>query len=117
MMAEPSRCGCYLPTTGQQGTPAVISRAASSQLTVVVAGFDGEAQVAEDLDGAGLAALEVTGGQALSRGELVGGAEDRLGRVATFIPDEVVRRRGRETVRGEEGLRAEAVVLLDGAHH
>ena len=41
--------------------------------------LDGEAQLFEHRDGAGLAALEITGPKALAGGELVGRAQDGLG--------------------------------------
>jgi Periplasmic binding protein len=82
-----------------------------------LAGLDGEAQVTEDPDRARLPALKVARGQALAGGELIGRAQDGLGRVAAFVPDQVIRRGGGEAVRGEELLRTEPVVLGNGAHH
>jgi hypothetical protein len=52
-------------------------------------GLDGEAQFAEDGDSAGFAAFEVGGSEALAGGELVSGAQDRLGRVTALVADQV----------------------------
>src|SRR5262249_58023411 len=63
-----------------------------------------EAELSEHRDGARLPAFEIAGGKALARGELIGGAQDRLGRVAAVLPDQGVgRRRGGGGV-GEERL-------------
>src|ERR1700722_5066626 len=80
-------------------------------------GLDGEAQFAEDGDGAGFAAFEVGGSEALAGGELVGGAQDRLGRVTALVADQVVGRGRAEAVDGEELVRAEPVVFLQRAQH
>jgi hypothetical protein len=66
--------------------------------------LDVEPQVAEHGDRAGLAALEIAWSQALAGGELVRRAQDRLRRVAAFVPDQVVRGGRAETVFGEELL-------------
>jgi hypothetical protein len=63
--------------------------------------LDGESELFEHGDGAGLAALEITGVKALAGGELVGRAQDGLGRVTAFVPDQVIRRGRAETVGGE----------------
>ncbi len=82
-----------------------------------LAGLDGEAQVAENPDRAGLPALEIAGSQPLARGELIGRAQNGFRRVAAFVPDQVIRRGGGEAVRGEEAGRTQPVVLLNRAHY
>src|SRR6185437_8994877 len=77
----------------------------------------GESQTRQHLDGAGLAALEVTGGKPLTSGQLVRRAQDCLRRVSAVLPDQLVRRRRSETVLGEELLGSEPVVLGDRAHY
>src|SRR5262249_48402303 len=79
--------------------------------------LDVESQISEHLDGAGLAALEITGGEALTGRERVGGAQDGFGRVGAVAFHQLVGRGRRETVLGEEPLRSEAVVLLHRAYH
>src|ERR1700733_2060914 len=82
-----------------------------------MARLDVEAEGPEHLDGAGLAALEVTGGKPLAGRELVGRAQDRLRRVRALLPDQVVGRGRGVPVRGEELLRAQPVVLLERPDH
>src|SRR3984957_17396383 len=80
-------------------------------------GLNVESERPEHLDGAGLAALEITGGKPLPDGELVGGAQDRLRRVRALLPDQVIGRGRGVAMGGEKLLRAEPVVLLQRAHH
>src|SRR5262249_2259930 len=107
----------------RQPRPAPPRRAAAhgARLSLRLAGWslsgpDVEPEVSEDLDRARLPALEITGSKTLSCGELVRRAEDRLRRVAAFLPDQLIRRGRGETVLGEELLRPQPVVLLQGAH-
>src|SRR5438876_4161916 len=48
--------------------------------------LDGESQLSEHPDGAGLPALEIAGGKALASGELISCAQDRLRRVTALPP-------------------------------
>src|SRR5678815_2088513 len=54
--------------------------------------LDGEPKLSEHLDGSGLPALEITGRKALTRGEFVSRAQDRLRRVEAFVPDQIIGR-------------------------
>ena len=67
--------------------------------------LDGESKLSEHLDGAGLPALEISGGKALARGELISRAQDCFRRVKAFVPDQIVRRGRSESVRREEPVR------------
>src|SRR5437899_5200294 len=67
--------------------------------------------------GAGLAALEITGGKALAGGEFISGAQDCFRRVTAFVPDQVISRGRGETMLREELLRPEPIVLLYRAQH
>ena len=67
--------------------------------------LDGESKLSEHLDGAGLPALEITGGKALARGELISRAQDCFRRVTAFVPDQIVSRGRSESMRREEPLR------------
>src|SRR5215469_5993241 len=80
-------------------------------------GLDGESQLYEHRVGAVFPALEIAGGEALAGGELVRGAQDCFRRVTVFVPDQVVGGGRAETVRGEELLRPQPVVLRYRAHH
>src|SRR5262249_30736412 len=91
---------------GMPGTGAWLHRSGWAS-SLLLDCLNGEAQLSENLDRAALSALEITGGKALPRGELVRGAQDCLRRVATFLPDELVRRRRGETVLREEFLRTQ----------
>jgi hypothetical protein len=62
-------------------------RAARSSLVL-----DGKSHTSEHLDGAGFAALEVTGGKPLNGSEFVRRTQDCLRRVAALLPDQLVRR-------------------------
>src|SRR5512133_3682937 len=79
--------------------------------------LDGESKLCEHLDGAGLPALEITGGKALARGELISHAQDCFRRVTAFVPDQIISRGRSESMRGEEPLRPQSVVLLYRAQH
>src|SRR5436190_3153802 len=72
--------------------------------------LDGESERSEHPDGAGLPALEVTRAKLPSRGELIRCAQDRLRRVTSSVPDQLVRRGRRETMLREELLWAQPVV-------
>jgi hypothetical protein len=61
-----------------------------------------ESQISEHLDGAALAALEVSRGKPLAGSELVRSAQDCLRRVAALLPDQLVRRGRGEPMVGEE---------------
>src|SRR5215475_10210107 len=73
-----------------------------------------KAELGEDPHRAGLATLEVARGQAGTRGEFICRAENRLGRVAPFVLDQLVGGRRREPMRLEESVRAQPVVLGQG---
>jgi hypothetical protein len=47
--------------------------------SLVSSRVDGESQIPEHSHGAGLAALEITGGKALAGGEFISGAQDCFG--------------------------------------
>src|ERR1700733_1353764 len=79
--------------------------------------LDGEAQPSEHRYGSGLPALEIAGCEALTGGELVGGAQDCLRRVPALLPHQVVRCGGSKTVFRIELLGSELVVLLYRAQH
>jgi hypothetical protein len=79
--------------------------------------LDGESQVSEHLDRTALPALEITGGQALAGGELIGRAQNRLRRVAALLPEELIGRGPGEAVLSEERLWPQPVVLLYRAQH
>src|SRR5262249_31308921 len=72
---------------------------------------DRESELSEDFHRAGLPALEVTGGKAPARYELVSCTQDCFGRVAAFLPDQLVRRGRGETMLRKELFRAQSVVL------
>src|SRR5262245_40017178 len=80
-------------------------------------GLDRESQSFEDLDRAGLPALEISGGDAMARGQLVRGAQDRFRWVTPLVPDHLVRCGTSEPMLGEEPLRPQSVILLDRTHH
>jgi hypothetical protein len=67
--------------------------------------LDGESKLFENLDGAGLPALEITGGKALAGGELIGCAQDCFRWVKAFFPHQIVSRGRSESMRREEPLR------------
>ena len=67
--------------------------------------LDGEPQPSQHGDGAALAALEIARVEALAGGELISGAQDGLGRVEAFLPDQVVGRGRTEAMCGEKALR------------
>jgi hypothetical protein len=118
---QPSRSPGTTPLPGTaelRPTPAAHPRLlASSSSAAWSALLDGESQLSQHPDSAGLPALEVTGGKALARGELVGCAEDRFRQVTALVPDQLVRPGRGETVRGEERLRPQPVVLLCRVQH
>src|SRR5438874_483543 len=67
--------------------------------------LDGESKLSEDFDGAGLPALEITGGKALARGELISRAQDCFRRVTAFVRDQIISRGRSESMGREEPLR------------
>jgi hypothetical protein len=77
----------------------------------------GESQLSGHVDGAALAALEMTGAKALARGRLIGGAQYALRRVTAFIPDQLISRGLAATMLREEPRGPEPVVLLYRAQH
>src|SRR6476646_3914516 len=77
----------------------------------------GESQISEHLDGAALAALEVGRGKPLAASELVRRTQDRLGRVAALLPNQLVRCGGGESMLAEEPLCAKVVVFRHRAHY
>src|SRR5690349_14350581 len=79
--------------------------------------LDSESQSSEYRDGAVLAALEITGSEALARGELVSRAQDCLRRVTALVPDQVISCGGAESMRRKECLRPQPVVFLYCAQH
>jgi hypothetical protein len=50
----------------------------------------GESRLSGHVDGAALAALEITGAKAPARGQLIGGAQYALRRITAFIPDQAL---------------------------
>src|SRR2546427_13236489 len=60
-------------------------------------------------------ALEITGGKALARGELISRAQDCFRRVTAFVPDQIVSRGRSESMR--RALRPQSVVLLYRTQH
>src|SRR6185437_14509036 len=79
--------------------------------------LDGESQLSQHRDGAGLPALEIAGAKALARGELIRCAQDCFRRVTAFVPDQVIGRGRAETMRREELLGLQPVVLLYRAQY
>src|SRR5215471_17404458 len=79
--------------------------------------LDGESQLAEDRDGPGLPALEITRAEALARGELISGTQDGLVRVTAFVPDQLITAAPAETMRRKELLRPQPVVFLYRAQY
>jgi len=71
----------------------------------------------EYVDGTRLPALEIAGGEAPARRELVRSAEKGLRWVAAVVADQLVGRRPREPVLREELIWPEPVVFLYRAHH
>src|SRR5580692_8114667 len=96
---------------------AVITIALVSALARRAARLDGKPQVSEHLDRTALPALEITGGEAVARGELVRGAQNCLRGVTAFLPHQVISRGGGEPVRSEKGARSQLVIIRDGPHH
>src|SRR5439155_26513703 len=76
-----------------------------------------ESQLPEHLDGPALPALEITSGKTLASRELVRRAQNRLGRITAFLPNQVIRRGGGESMRRKEPLRPQPVVLLYRPQH
>ena len=68
-----------------------------------------ESQVSEYPDGAASPALEITGGEALARRELIGCAQDGFRRVTAVALDQLVGCGRSETMVSEEPLRSESV--------
>src|ERR1700746_3650450 len=79
--------------------------------------LDDEPQLSEHRHGAVLPALEIAGGEALARREFICGAQNGFRRVTACVPDQVISRRGAETMRREERLRPQLVVLLYRAQY
>src|SRR6266480_1691394 len=79
--------------------------------------LDGESQLPEHRDGAALPALEITGGKALARGELISCAQDCLVRVTAFVPDQLITPARAEAMLREELLGPQPVVFLYRAQH
>ena len=74
--AEPPQQGCYLRDRAD---------VRASFMRLVVSRLDGELELSEHLDGAGLPALEITGGKALARSELISRAQDCFRRVTALL--------------------------------
>ena len=66
--------------------------------------LDGESELSEHPDGAGLPALEITGGKALARGELISCAQDRFRWVRACVPDQLISCGAGETMLREKNL-------------
>src|SRR5262245_3957329 len=92
-------------TFGHAETPRAVTSGVAA-LRCRSSRLDGESKLSEHLDGAGLPALEIAGGKALPRGELISRAQDRFRRITASIPDQVIRRGGSESMRREEPVRA-----------
>src|SRR5262245_5383490 len=92
-------------TFGYAETPRAVTSGVAS-LRCWSSRLDGESKLSEHLDRAGLPALEIAGGKALPRGELISRAQDRFRRITASIPDQVIRRGGSESMRREEPVRA-----------
>src|SRR3954463_13180903 len=75
--------------------------------------FDLESQSSQNLDRAGLAALEIARCKACRRRHLVGASENRLRRIGRTVPEQLIGRRRSEAVLSEELLRSQAIELLD----
>src|SRR5260221_3802946 len=79
--------------------------------------LDGESKLSEHPYGAGLPALEITGGKALARGELISCAQDCFRRVTAFVPSQVISRGKGQTILRGESLLPPSVVLPHRPQH